>query len=217
MNPRTDSGSQSTRSQSSSTSCGSASKRSSLMSALHLPSFGQHHHHHHHDPPADKAVPAVQHHHLFGAHRPGAKAPAPILTDHAPPDALDARPLMASPVDMHARPAGHSYPDSPPPVFSASYPSPPAYASAPPLRKKDTSASAPAPVPSPSLPLPAPSHRRSASDHRRLSNTVNYCGRHSNDWLFSGFSIRDSVRGLLRDGERDGKAPPSHDDPPRRR
>ncbi|KAI1936853.1 hypothetical protein LOZ66_004360 [Ophidiomyces ophidiicola] len=206
MNTRTDSGSQSTRSQSSSTSCGSASKRSSLMSALHLPSFG---HHHHHDPPAGKAAPEVQHHHLFSAHRPGAKAPAPILTDHAPPDALDARPLMASPVDMHARPAGHSYSDSPPPVFSASYPSPPAYASAQPMRKQDT--------PSPSLPLPAPSHRRSASDHKRLSNTVNYCGRHSNDWLFNGFSIRDSVRGLLRDGERDGKAPPSHDDTPRRR
>lgn len=31
-------------------------------------------------------------------------------------------------------------------------------------------------------------------DYRRYSGTVNHYGRHSNDWLFGGFSVRDSVR-----------------------
>ncbi|KAJ5173051.1 hypothetical protein N7492_005644 [Penicillium capsulatum] len=38
-----------------------------------------------------------------------------------------------------------------------------------------------------------PPHRNS-NDYRRLSGTVNHCGRHSNDWLFGGFSVRDTVR-----------------------
>ncbi|PWY89444.1 hypothetical protein BO94DRAFT_36117 [Aspergillus sclerotioniger CBS 115572] len=37
--------------------------------------------------------------------------------------------------------------------------------------------------------------RRSGDDYRRYSGTVNHYGRHSNDWLFGGFSLRDTVRG----------------------
>ncbi|PYI34272.1 hypothetical protein BP00DRAFT_454840 [Aspergillus indologenus CBS 114.80] len=37
--------------------------------------------------------------------------------------------------------------------------------------------------------------RKSTEDYRRYSGTVNHCGRHSNDWLFGGFSLRDTVRG----------------------
>ncbi|KAA8644062.1 uncharacterized protein ATNIH1004_008259 [Aspergillus tanneri] len=36
--------------------------------------------------------------------------------------------------------------------------------------------------------------RRSGDDYRRYSGTVNHYGRHSNDWLFGGFSLRDTVR-----------------------
>ncbi|KAE8163792.1 hypothetical protein BDV40DRAFT_132399 [Aspergillus tamarii] len=37
--------------------------------------------------------------------------------------------------------------------------------------------------------------RKSSDDYRRYSGTVNHYGRHSNDWLFGGFSLRDTVRG----------------------
>lgn len=36
--------------------------------------------------------------------------------------------------------------------------------------------------------------RKNSDDYRRYSGTVNHCGRHSNDWLFGGFSVRDTVR-----------------------
>ncbi|RHZ45350.1 uncharacterized protein CDV56_103590 [Aspergillus thermomutatus] len=36
--------------------------------------------------------------------------------------------------------------------------------------------------------------RKSGDDYRRYSGTVNHYGRHSNDWLFGGFSLRDTVR-----------------------
>ena len=36
--------------------------------------------------------------------------------------------------------------------------------------------------------------RRTSDDYRRYNGTVNHCGRHSNDWLFGGFSLRDTVR-----------------------
>lgn len=40
------------------------------------------------------------------------------------------------------------------------------------------------------------SHRSTkSSDYRRYNGTVNHYGRHSNDWLFGGFSLRDTVRG----------------------
>lgn len=36
---------------------------------------------------------------------------------------------------------------------------------------------------------------RSRSDkHKRYSGTLNHYGRHSNDWLFGGFSVRDTFR-----------------------
>ncbi|EYE96856.1 uncharacterized protein EURHEDRAFT_410651 [Aspergillus ruber CBS 135680] len=37
--------------------------------------------------------------------------------------------------------------------------------------------------------------RKTSSDYRRYNGTVNHYGRHSNDWLFGGFSLRDTVRG----------------------
>jgi hypothetical protein len=36
--------------------------------------------------------------------------------------------------------------------------------------------------------------RKSSGDYKRYSGTVNHCGRHSNDWLFGGFSVRETVR-----------------------
>lgn len=35
---------------------------------------------------------------------------------------------------------------------------------------------------------------RVTDDYRRYNGTVNHYGRHSNDWLFGGFSVRDTVR-----------------------
>lgn len=49
--------------------------------------------------------------------------------------------------------------------------------------------------------------RKNSDDYRRYSGTVNHYGRHSNDWLFGGFSVRDTVRdGIdkLRHHEKDG-------------
>lgn len=37
--------------------------------------------------------------------------------------------------------------------------------------------------------------RKISDDYRRYNGTVNHYGRHSNDWLFGGFSLRDTVRG----------------------
>ncbi|KAE8354900.1 hypothetical protein BDV28DRAFT_129949 [Aspergillus coremiiformis] len=49
--------------------------------------------------------------------------------------------------------------------------------------------------------------RRSSDDYRRFSGTVNHYGRHSNDWLFGGFSLRDTVRdGVDRLRQRDDKS-----------
>ncbi|KAJ5679260.1 hypothetical protein N7462_007504 [Penicillium macrosclerotiorum] len=36
--------------------------------------------------------------------------------------------------------------------------------------------------------------RKNSDDYRRYSGTINHFGRHSNDWLFGGFSVRDTVR-----------------------
>lgn len=39
------------------------------------------------------------------------------------------------------------------------------------------------------------SSERSRSDsYKRYSGTINHYGRHSNDWLFGGFSVRDTLR-----------------------
>ncbi|RAL13820.1 uncharacterized protein BO97DRAFT_442132 [Aspergillus homomorphus CBS 101889] len=39
------------------------------------------------------------------------------------------------------------------------------------------------------------SARKSTEDYRRYNNTINHYGRHSNDWLFGGFSLRDTIQG----------------------
>ena len=39
--------------------------------------------------------------------------------------------------------------------------------------------------------------RKNSGDYKRYSGTVNHYGRHSNDWLFGGFSVRETVRGSL--------------------
>lgn len=39
--------------------------------------------------------------------------------------------------------------------------------------------------------------RKNSDDYKRYSGTVNHYGRHSNDWLFGGFSVRDTVRDSL--------------------
>ncbi|PGH01409.1 hypothetical protein AJ80_09009 [Polytolypa hystricis UAMH7299] len=49
-----------------------------------------------------------------------------------------------------------------------------------------------------------PPQRKSSSHHKRLSATVNYYGRHGNDWLFNGFSVRESMGKLWRDRDGDG-------------
>lgn len=36
--------------------------------------------------------------------------------------------------------------------------------------------------------------RRHSDEYRRYAGTVNHCGRHANEWLFGGFSVRDTVR-----------------------
>lgn len=49
--------------------------------------------------------------------------------------------------------------------------------------------------------------QKSSSDHKRYSGTINHYGRHSNDWLFGGFSLRESVRdglGKLRNSDKEG-------------
>ncbi|KAJ5665840.1 uncharacterized protein N7477_008288 [Penicillium maclennaniae] len=51
------------------------------------------------------------------------------------------------------------------------------------------------------------STRKTSDDYRRLSGTINHCGRHSNDWLFGGFSVRETVaNGLekLRHNDKEG-------------
>ncbi|KAJ5467811.1 hypothetical protein N7475_005563 [Penicillium sp. IBT 31633x] len=39
--------------------------------------------------------------------------------------------------------------------------------------------------------------RKNSGDYKRYSGTVNHYGRHSNDWLFGGFSVRETVRGSI--------------------
>lgn len=39
-----------------------------------------------------------------------------------------------------------------------------------------------------------PSERTRSNSYKRYSGTINHYGRHSNDWLFGGFSVRDTLR-----------------------
>ena len=38
------------------------------------------------------------------------------------------------------------------------------------------------------------SRRSTVDDHKRYSGTISHCGRHSNEWLFNNFSVRETVR-----------------------
>jgi hypothetical protein len=44
------------------------------------------------------------------------------------------------------------------------------------------------------VPKRASTPTRNSGDYKRYSGTVNHYGRHSNDWLFGGFSVRETVR-----------------------
>jgi hypothetical protein len=53
--------------------------------------------------------------------------------------------------------------------------------------------------------VPTPT-RKNSGDYKRYSGTVNHYGRHSNDWLFGGFSVRETVRdglGKLRNSDKE--------------
>ncbi|EKV06600.1 hypothetical protein Pdw03_3594 [Penicillium digitatum] len=39
--------------------------------------------------------------------------------------------------------------------------------------------------------------RKNSGNYKRYNGTVNHYGRHSNDWLFGGFSVRETVRDSL--------------------
>ncbi|KAK2799191.1 hypothetical protein FQN50_008580 [Emmonsiellopsis sp. PD_5] len=78
--------------------------------------------------------------------------------------------------------------NSPPPLASPTSPTATKTPTSPAIRKRH------------SQPPPNP-RRKSSTDYKRLSGTVNHCGRHANDWLFGGFSVRESVGRLWRDDE----------------
>ncbi|KAK2733424.1 hypothetical protein FQN57_002120 [Myotisia sp. PD_48] len=42
---------------------------------------------------------------------------------------------------------------------------------------------------------------RKSSDHKRRSSTLSHYGRHGNDWLFGGYSVRDHVSKLWKDDQ----------------
>ncbi|KAF3482753.1 uncharacterized protein GIQ15_02077 [Arthroderma uncinatum] len=48
------------------------------------------------------------------------------------------------------------------------------------------------------------SRKSSSSNHKRRSSTMTQVGRHGNDWLFNGFSVRDHV-GKLLDNEKEDR------------
>ena len=103
--------------------------------------------------------------------RSRSKSPAPIdtgLDSHS--QNYSTSPTQMSPTDLHRPAYGKRASDS-------SYSS---YSSH--SRSHSSSTSHPQP------------HRRSSDDYRRLNGTVNHHGRHSNDWLFGGFSLRDTVK-----------------------
>jgi len=44
----------------------------------------------------------------------------------------------------------------------------------------------------------------SVDDYRRFNGTINHYGRHTNDWLFGGFSVRDTIGRLLHHEGKEG-------------
>lgn len=51
---------------------------------------------------------------------------------------------------------------------------------------------------SPNYPT-SPSRPLTLKRTRKTSGTTSHCGRHSNDWLFGGISVRETVKGILKD------------------
>jgi hypothetical protein len=47
----------------------------------------------------------------------------------------------------------------------------------------------------------SPSRPSTLKKARKTSGTTSHCGRHSNDWLFGGVSLRETVKGIWRDND----------------
>lgn len=45
----------------------------------------------------------------------------------------------------------------------------------------------------------SPSRPMTLKRTRKTSGTTSHCGRHSNDWLFGGISVRETVKGIWKD------------------
>lgn len=50
----------------------------------------------------------------------------------------------------------------------------------------------------PSSPSPTTAQHPKPPVKRNSTGTFSDCGRHSNDWLFNGFSVKETARGLLK-------------------
>lgn len=147
------------------------------------------------------------------------EAPRSIASSKSSATSRHTRFFSLGSLDDHASAASslkhiffHSRPKSPVPQSSnrsntrtfsdplARSPSPPPHIATPPrcasptaLSHHDSSSPASASRP-PTGQRFAGSSRKGSSDYRRYSGTLNHYGRHSNDWLFGGFSVRDTVR-----------------------
>ncbi|KAI9846423.1 MAG: hypothetical protein M1837_004014 [Sclerophora amabilis] len=55
------------------------------------------------------------------------------------------------------------------------------------------------PSPTQTIAFPASLSRANSKKDKRGSGTYLQCGRHSNQWLFGGISVRDAVKGLFVD------------------
>lgn len=53
---------------------------------------------------------------------------------------------------------------------------------------------------SPNYPT-SPSRPSTLKRARKTSGTTSHCGRHSNDWLFGGISVRETVKGMWKDND----------------
>lgn len=116
------------------------------------------------------------------------RSPSPLSPDLAtgPQSASPASPLSPSSVDRIYSPSDMSPTSSP-------YPQRPGIGHA---RFSDATTST----------MESPDRVRSDS-YKRYSGTINHYGRHSNDWLFGGFSVRDTLKDGIEKlkgyGERD--------------
>lgn len=111
--------------------------------------------------------------------RPGSKSPTPIEIPKQHKRQSSA--TVSHPRDIPRSAPGHSYFDHHHRSHSPDQMSPQATSPQSPKQEYITKrASTPT--------------RKSSDDYRRYSGTVNHCGRHSNDWLFGGFSVRETVR-----------------------